>query len=76
MTEDGVLIARHEPNVTATINVSWRPEFAGSFTTKTVDGVTQSGWFAEEIKTLRAVQLVPFRDQSFNGRTRSRRCGK
>lgn len=72
ITKDGVLIARHEPNITNTTNVASHAAFASRFTTKTVDGSTQSGWFAEdftlaEIKTLRAVQPWSFRDQSFNG---------
>ena len=64
MTKDGELIARHEPNLTATTDVSQRPQFAGRFTTKVVDGVAEQGWFASdftlaEISTLRAVQTIP-----------------
>jgi len=71
-TKDGVLIARHEPNITDTTDVADRPEFADRFTTRMVDGVEEEGWFAddftlEEIKTLRTVQRLDFRDQSFNG---------
>lgn len=71
-TKDGVLIARHEPNITDTTDVSKRPEFASLKTTKTIDGSTQTGWFAEDftlaqIKTLRAVERLPFRDHSFDG---------
>lgn len=71
-TKDGVLIARHEPNITGTTDVASRPEFADRRTTKLVDGTPETGWFAEdftlaEIKTLRAVERLPFRDQSFNG---------
>jgi glycerophosphoryl diester phosphodiesterase len=67
-----VLIARHEPNITDTTDVATRPEFAHLKATKTIDGVTQTGWFAEdftlaEIKMLRAIERLPFRDQSFNG---------
>jgi glycerophosphoryl diester phosphodiesterase len=72
ITKDGVLIARHEPNITETTDVATRPEFAHLKTTKTIDGVSQTGWFAEdftlaEIKMLRAIERLPFRDQSFNG---------
>ena len=72
-TKDGELVARHEPNITATTDVSTRPEFAARKTTKTVDGVAETGWFASdftlaEIKTLRAVQPMAERDQSFNGK--------
>ncbi len=71
-TKDGVLIARHEVNITDTTNVASHPEFAGRRTTKIIDGITETGWFADdftlaEIKTLRAVQRVPFRLQRFNG---------
>ena len=37
-TKDGVLIARHEPNITGTTDVATRPEFASRKTTKNVAG--------------------------------------
>ena len=72
-TKDGVLIARHEPNITNTTDVATRAEFAGRKTKKMVDGVEEEGWFASdftlaEIKTLRAVQPMADRDQSHNGK--------
>jgi glycerophosphoryl diester phosphodiesterase len=72
-TKDGHLIARHEPNITTTTDVASHPEFAGRRTTKVVDGVSETGFFASdftlrEIKTLRAVQPLPERPQQFNGR--------
>jgi glycerophosphoryl diester phosphodiesterase len=72
VTKDGVLIARHEPDITGTTDVAKRPEFADRKTTKMLDGTAVTGWFAEdftlaEIKTLRAVERLSFRDQSFNG---------
>ncbi len=74
-TQDGVLIARHEPNITGTTDVADRPEFAARKTRKVVDGVEEEGWFASdftlaEIKTLYARQPLPERDQSFNGKLR------
>lgn len=74
-TKDGHLIARHEPNIGGTTDVSTRPEFADRKTTKMVDGVAVTDWFASdftlaEIKTLRAVQSLPERPQRFNGRFR------
>jgi glycerophosphoryl diester phosphodiesterase len=71
-TKDGFLIARHEVNIKDTTNVADIPGFADRFTSKTIDGVVETGWFADdftlaEIKTLRAVQRLDFRDQSFNG---------
>jgi glycerophosphoryl diester phosphodiesterase len=72
-TKDGHLIARHEPNITTTTDVSMHPEFADRRRTAMVDGVTEEGWFASdftlaEIKTLRAVQPLAERPQRFNGR--------
>ncbi|MCX8115155.1 MAG: glycerophosphodiester phosphodiesterase [Burkholderiaceae bacterium] len=72
-TKDGVLIARHEPNLIATTDVAARPEFASRKRKAIVDGVEEEGFFASdftlaEIKTLRAIQPLAERDQSFNGR--------
>jgi glycerophosphoryl diester phosphodiesterase len=75
-TKDHVLVARHEPNITDTTNVADHPEFAGRKTTKTIDGVTQTGWFTDdftlaELKTLRAKERLPDvrqRNTIYNGR--------
>nr|WP_272819432.1 glycerophosphodiester phosphodiesterase family protein [Scytonema hofmannii] len=71
-TKDGVLIARHEPNLIATTDVSTRSEFADRKKTKVIDGVTEEGFWAEdftlaEIKTIRAIMPQSFRPQVFNG---------
>jgi glycerophosphoryl diester phosphodiesterase len=72
-TKDGVLIARHEPMLGGTTDVSSRPEFAARKTTKVLDGVSVTDWFASdftltEIKRLRAIQAFGERDPSFNGK--------
>lgn len=83
LTKDGVLVARHENAIAivnpttgalieATTDVYLRPQFADRLTTRVVDGDTITGWFTEsftleELKTLRAVERLPFRDQSYNG---------
>ncbi|MFZ2972419.1 MAG: glycerophosphodiester phosphodiesterase [Ferribacterium limneticum] len=73
-TKDGVLIARHEPNITATTDVADRPEFAVRRRTMLVDGALESGFFASdftlaEIKTLRAKQPIPAdRPTQFDGK--------
>ncbi len=72
VTKDGVLIARHEPNLTSTTNVASKPEFASRKTTKKVDGADETGWFASdftlaEIKTLGALITDAERPQQFNG---------
>lgn len=71
-TSDGHLVARHEPDLTATTDVAAHPEFAARQTTRDVDGVPVLGWFAgdftlAEIKTLRAVQPRSYRPQEHNG---------
>jgi glycerophosphoryl diester phosphodiesterase len=63
-TKDGHLVCRHENDITATTNVSEKPEFAGRKTTKSVDGTKLTGWFTEdftlqELRTLRAVERIP-----------------
>ena len=64
MTRDGVFIARHENELSGTTDVVDRAEFADRRTTKTIDGRTVTGWFAEdftlaEIRTLRARERLP-----------------
>lgn len=71
-TKDGVLVARHEPNITATTNVSTLPQFADRRKTRIVDGVSETGWFATdftwaELQQIRAVQAFGERDQGYNG---------
>jgi glycerophosphoryl diester phosphodiesterase len=71
-TKDGILIARHEPNIINTTDVSTRAEFANRKRKAVVDGVEEEGFFASdftlsEIKTLRAKMAQGFRTQEFNG---------
>jgi glycerophosphoryl diester phosphodiesterase len=63
-TRDGVLVLRHENEVSGTTDVADRPEFAHLRTTKTVDGQTVTGWFTEdftwdELRTLRVRERLP-----------------
>lgn len=58
-TSDGVLVARHESEISSTTDVAEHPEFAERKSTRTIDGVTSTGWFVEdftfaELKTLAA----------------------
>lgn len=48
ITKDGVLVVRHENEISGTTNVADFPEFADRKTTKMVDGVTYTGWFTED----------------------------
>ena len=64
MTKDGVLVDRHEPEISGTTDVADHPELADRRTTKQVDGRPVTGWFVEdltlaELRTLRAVERLP-----------------
>ena len=63
-TKDGALVARHEPDITQTTDVSAHPEFADRRTTKVIDGERYTGWFTTdftlaELKTLRCRERLP-----------------
>ncbi|MGB7407645.1 MAG: glycerophosphodiester phosphodiesterase [Pontixanthobacter sp.] len=64
VTKDGVLVARHENELSGTTDVASREEFEDRNRTKTIDGQKIAGWFAEdftlaELRTLRAVERIP-----------------
>ncbi len=63
-TKDGVLVARHENEISETTDVADRPEFADRRATKLIDGQEFTGWFTEdftlaELRTLRARERLP-----------------
>ncbi|MFN8944212.1 MAG: glycerophosphodiester phosphodiesterase family protein [Pseudobdellovibrionaceae bacterium] len=69
ITKDGVLICRHENDLSQTTNVS--KVFPQRKKTKTIDGRKITGWFSEdftlkEIKQLRVRQPLAFRPQQYN----------
>lgn len=64
MTRDGVLVCRHENEISGTTDVATQAEFADRRKAKTVDGVEAMGWWVEdftlaELKTLRAKERLP-----------------
>lgn len=64
VSRDGVLVVRHENEVSTTTDVARHPEFADRRTTKPVDGRPVTGWFTEdftwdELTTLRARERLP-----------------
>lgn len=73
LTKDGVLVARHENEISETTDVADHPEFAGRKATKTIDGAEVTGWFTEdftlaELKTLRARERLPkLRSTDYDG---------
>src|SRR5690606_27468124 len=63
-TQDGVLVARHEHEISGTTDIGERPEFAARLTTRMIDGQEVTGWFTEdftlaELRTLRARERLP-----------------
>jgi glycerophosphoryl diester phosphodiesterase len=77
ITKDGVLVARHENEISQTTDVAEHAEFADRRRTKTIEpGLTLTGWFTEdftlaELKTLRAKERIPATRQEntiYNGR--------
>ena len=64
MTKDGVLVIRHENEISGTTDIADHPEFADRRTAKTIGGKPVVGWFTEdftlaELKTLRARERLP-----------------
>ncbi|MBM7806242.1 glycerophosphoryl diester phosphodiesterase [Geodermatophilus bullaregiensis] len=64
VSRDGVLVARHENELSRSTDVAERPEFADRRTTRRVGRKRRTGWFAEdftlaELRTLRAVERMP-----------------
>ncbi len=63
-TRDGVLVVRHENEIGETTDIAGHGRFAGRRTTKTIEGVERTGWFAEdftweELSALRARERLP-----------------
>ncbi|UNK70049.1 glycerophosphodiester phosphodiesterase family protein [Microbacterium sp. H1-D42] len=63
-TKDGVLVLRHENEISGTTDVADHPEFAARRTTKRIDGISLTGWFTEdftwdELATLRTRERLP-----------------
>ncbi|WP_309127727.1 glycerophosphodiester phosphodiesterase family protein [Microbacterium sp.] len=63
-TRDGVLVLRHENEISGTTDVAEHPEFASRRTSKKIDGVSLTGWFTEdftwaELSTLRTRERLP-----------------
>jgi len=64
VSRDGILVVRHESELSLSTDIAGRAEFADRRTTKEVDGELSTGWFAEdftlaELRTLRAVERMP-----------------
>ena len=70
ITKDGVLIARHENEISGTTDVAGK--FPERRRARTIDGRLVDGWFAEdltleEVRTLRARERLASRSHAFDG---------
>lgn len=72
VTADGVLVARHETELSRTTDVAERPELAHLRTTRVVDGEPVTGWFVEDL-TLDQVRLLRARERMVDLRPGSAR---
>jgi glycerophosphoryl diester phosphodiesterase len=78
ITRDGVLVARHENEISGTTDVAYRREFANRRTTREIDGEEVTGWFTEdfsleELRSLYARERLPElrpNNTAFDGRLR------
>lgn len=64
MTRDGVLVARHDNELSGSTDVAAREAFASRRTRRSVDGAWREGWFVEdftwaELQQLRAREPLP-----------------
>ncbi|MFO1154472.1 MAG: glycerophosphodiester phosphodiesterase family protein [Rhodospirillales bacterium] len=64
LTRDGVLVARHENELSLTTDVALHPEYGARRTCKRIDGKYVEGWFTEdfllaELKSLRTLEPFP-----------------
>ncbi len=64
VSADGVLVVRHENELSTTTDIASRPEFADRRVTKSFGDHTLTGWFAEdltwaELSRLRATERLP-----------------
>ncbi|WP_430455544.1 glycerophosphodiester phosphodiesterase family protein [Rheinheimera sp.] len=60
-TKDGVLISRHENELSQSTNIAELPQFAERKTRKKVDGVMVEGWFSEDF-TLAELRQIKLRE--------------
>ncbi|WP_198663327.1 glycerophosphodiester phosphodiesterase family protein [Jiangella endophytica] len=78
LTRDGVLVARHDAELSASTDVAERPEFAHRRRRGLVDGRELTGWFVDdftldEVKSLYARERIPRlrpANQAYEGRLR------
>lgn len=64
VSRDGVLVVRHENEISGTTDIADRPEYADRRTTKMIDGTELTGWFTEdftweELSGLRCRERLP-----------------
>ena len=75
LSRDGVLVARHDPNLALSTDVAMHPEYASRKRVLEVDGEPQEGWFVldftlEELRGLGGVVTDPERPRGRDGKAR------
>jgi len=64
MTKDGVLVCRHENDISGTTDIAAHAQFASRRATRLIEGVEVEGWFVEdftlaELQSLRCRERLP-----------------
>jgi glycerophosphoryl diester phosphodiesterase len=85
VSRDGVLVVSHDPELSRTTDVGFRPEFASRRTRKVIDGRPMEGWFVHdftltELHTLHALgsgdRIATFDELLLLVRDESARAGR
>ena len=71
LTKDGILVVNHDVNLRDITDIEDHPEFACRVSTRTIEHVTETGWFSDdftfaEFKSLKARQRYPNRDHMYD----------
>lgn len=71
-TRDGVLVVRHENEISGTTDIADHSDLRSLKTTKIVDGVTRHGWFTEDL-TWEQIRQLRARERLRHVRKRNRK---
>lgn len=71
LTKDGALVANNDVNLRSITDIADRPEFACRVATRTIEHVTETGWFSDdltlqEFKSLKGRQRYEGRDHAYD----------
>lgn len=71
LTKDGALVVNHDVNLKDITDIADRPDFACRVATRTIEHVTETGWFSDdftlaEFKSLKGRQRYQNRDHTYD----------